>query len=94
MASIKNLKKDINFLTSELIDECLIYKMFHPKTDENKISSTIEKIVEKRNNLIYNVIHLKEKKESESVKNYYKSIYQEIEKELVSILDELSTSDK
>ena len=33
MASIKNLKKDINYTLGDLIEECYVYQLLNPKAD-------------------------------------------------------------
>ncbi|MFV0529897.1 MAG: hypothetical protein ACK5MD_00460 [Flavobacteriales bacterium] len=46
MASIKNLKKDVNFILADLIEDCLIWQLENPKKDvaasEKIISDAIE----------------------------------------------------
>ena len=37
MASIKNLKKNINLLTYELLTEVFAFKHFHPELSEKKL---------------------------------------------------------
>ena len=34
MASIKNLKKDINYVLGDIIEECYTWELLHPKADK------------------------------------------------------------
>jgi hypothetical protein len=52
MASIRILKKDINCLTEELITECFVYQHFHPEVTDAKLFQVLEKLTEKRNDLV------------------------------------------
>ncbi len=52
MASIRNLKKDINCLTEELIAECFVFQHFHPEVTDAKLFDVLEKLTEKRNELV------------------------------------------
>jgi len=52
MASIRDLKKDVNYVTWELISECLAYQILHSDTEEAPVVKTIEQIVTKHNELL------------------------------------------
>lgn len=52
MASRRNFKKDLNFITWELISECLVYQILHPEVPDEKIMQAIEEIAEKHNELL------------------------------------------
>ena len=51
MASIKNLKKDINCLTEELITECFVFQHFHPEVNDEKLFTLLEKLTSSRNDM-------------------------------------------
>jgi hypothetical protein len=57
MASIKRLKKDVNYLAYELLTEAFAYRYFHPDMTENKFYDIITRIVGIRNDLISRVNH-------------------------------------
>ncbi len=52
MASIRKLKKDINYLAYELLTEAFAFKHFHPELEEKKFDDVIKKIVKLRSELI------------------------------------------
>lgn len=51
MANRRNLKKDINWLTEEVISDCLIYMDFNQPKDEKPLAEIINTVVTKRNEL-------------------------------------------
>jgi hypothetical protein len=51
MANRRNLKKDINWLTEEVIADCLIYMDFNQVKDEKPLAEIINTVVNKRNEL-------------------------------------------
>lgn len=57
MASIRKLKKDINYLAYDLLTEAFTYKHFHPDLEEKKLDDVIREIVKLRNELIFRLNH-------------------------------------
>jgi hypothetical protein len=51
MANRRNLKKDINWLTEEVISDCLIYMDFNQVKDEKPLAEIINTVISKRNEL-------------------------------------------
>jgi len=41
MANVRNLKRDVNYITSELIIECLTYDYLIPQTNKSELSALI-----------------------------------------------------
>ena len=89
MASIRELKKEINYLTYELLNECFTYKKFHPKKDPNKIDDVIGNIIKKRNELIYKIHHTKDNPGSKELKAHYNSVIRECNEDMVGLMDKL-----
>ena len=52
MASIRDLKKDVNYLAYDLLTEVFAYKHFHPELEEKKFDEVIMELVKLRNELI------------------------------------------
>ena len=90
MANIRDLKKDINWITEEVITDCLIYTDVKPDNDRQPVAELIHKIVDKRNELIERVnAHGKFASKSEK-KAEFKSIAQDLLKTADECLEELS----
>lgn len=52
MASIRNLKKDLNYIAFELLTEAFAYKHFHNEMKEEKFDTVIANIIKLRNEAI------------------------------------------
>lgn len=85
MASIKTLKKDINYLSYELLTEAFTFKHFHAGLDEDRFDEIIRSIVKTRNELIARLNNPPVGEEA-----YKPSVYfSEIRKELVTLVSKL-----
>ncbi len=77
MASRRKLKKDIDFLTFEVISDCYNYIYLHPGNEE-KVIDIIKETVANRNKLVARVNHPDGKDNAKIVKAYYKSIFNDL----------------
>jgi len=89
MASIRDLKKDINYLTYELLTEAFAYKHFHPELKEKKLDDVILKLVQIRNDMIGRINSKDSKGESGAVKSHFRKIKSEMI-ELIKVVDGLT----
>lgn len=87
MASIRELKKDIDYLIFEVISDCFVYSGLHPDNKSEELSAIITDAVEFRNDLIARVNNPDGKDNPKIVKAYYKSV----EKDLLTGVDKLFT---
>jgi hypothetical protein len=85
MASIRELKKDIDYLTFEVISDCFAYSGVHPDNQTDELSAIISDAVNFRNDLIARVNNPDGKDNPKIVKAYYKAV----EKDLVTGVDKL-----
>ncbi len=85
MASVRELKKDIDYLVFEVISDCLLYSEIRPDMKSEEVSSIIEDAVEFRNDLIARVNNPDGKDNPKIVKAYYKKVG----KDLLSGVDQL-----
>jgi len=91
MASIKQIKDDINGLTYELINECFTYKIYHPQKG-TRADKAISEIVRLRNELIFRVNHPENKNGSEKLKSHFNKIRTDLGK-LVKMVEDLGKDD-
>lgn len=82
MANKRTLKKDINYLTFDLIAECFTYQYFHKEAEIGKIEEAASKILENRNELISRINHIDGKENPKLVKAYFKKVRMDFEKSL------------
>lgn len=74
MAKRRYLKKDINWLTSEVIEDCLLYMDFNPTADEKPVAEIINSIILKRNETIKEINKSTNKQNYKEIKNNYKEL--------------------
>jgi len=85
MASVRELKKDIDYLIYEVISDCLVFSGLHPDIKSDEVSAIISDAVDFRNDLIARVNNPESKVNPKIVKAYYKSV----EKDLLTGVDKL-----
>ena len=74
MASIRLLKKDINKLAFNLLQECFSYRHFSEDLSEDRFDDVIKKLVLLRNDLILRTNHPETDADSISLKEHYKQV--------------------
>lgn len=77
MASRRNLKKDIDYLTYEVITDCYAYMHINPKKNQDKVFEIIGNTVEMRNEL-FSRVNNQDKGDKKLIKDYYRNIYKEL----------------
>ncbi|WP_026475424.1 hypothetical protein [Alkaliflexus imshenetskii] len=85
MASVRSLKKDINFLASELVTQAYLGQILFKDTTEDELINTITEALEFRNSLIARANHPDGKDNPKLVKSYY----QKVRKDMVERFSEL-----
>lgn len=85
MASVRELKKDIDYLIFEVISDCFVFSNLHPENKTEELTGLISDAVEFRNDLIARVNNPDGKDNPKIVKAYYKAV----EKDLVTGVDKL-----
>jgi hypothetical protein len=88
MASIRLLKKDINRLAFNLLQECFSYRHFSDDLSEDKFDEVIKKLVMLRNDLILRANHPESDGDSITLKEHYKSVQLDLLK-LVEVVEDL-----
>jgi hypothetical protein len=83
MASVRELKKDIDYLIFEVISDCLVFSGAHPDKKSEELSRLIADAVDFRNDLIARVNNPDGKDNPKIIKAYYKLV----EKDLLSGVD-------
>ncbi len=89
MASRRELKKNIHYITFELISECLVYQHFHPDTPVERTDNIIEKLILHRNDYLARVNKPDGKDNKALIKKHYRAIIDDIKSKTIPLLDEL-----
>ncbi len=74
MASRRELKKDIKYLVSDVIEECYGFMAYHPKADQIEASKLINEAVDFHDEMIDRVNHPDGKDNAKIVRVYYKTL--------------------
>lgn len=88
MASIRTLKKDLNYLAYELLTEAFAFKHFHPEQEEKKLDEAIRNMVKLRNEILHKINHPVSFESPTEQKQYYRKIQDDMVR-LVQVIDDL-----
>jgi hypothetical protein len=90
MANLRSLKKDIDYLLSMVLEECMYVIEAYPDADKEKVLDLARKIIVSHRNLRLRVNHIDGKADPKKVKEYLKKIVDDLYGEANSSLEELS----
>jgi len=74
MASIRILKKEINKLAFDLLQECFAYRHYSEDLSEDRFDDVIKKLVYLRNDLIFRANHPESDADATSLSEHYKQV--------------------
>ncbi len=86
MASIKNLKKDINYVLSDIIEECYVWQILQ---EDDKKSAKAEKIIDETIDVFDALIEKVNAKDVENKKSHFKAISKELEEKANGLLGKI-----
>jgi len=89
MANIRNFKKDVDYITSELIIECFTYDLLFPDKNKEELTSLISDTVKFREQL-FNQINEVKRTSTVPVKSQFKKIRNTMEEQVTGFVDRLS----
>ncbi len=90
MASVRELKKDIDFLIFEVISDCFVFSSLHPDNKSEELTALISDAVELRNDLIARVNNPDGKDNPKIVKSYYKTVSKDLMLGVDNLFERLS----
>ena len=94
MASIRNLKKDIDLIMSLALSDCFYVLEYNEKIDEKAVYEIAGEIVTKHRELRIRAIHPDGKDNPKLVKTYYKKLVQDMLEGADVALEKLSAEVK
>ena len=86
MASRRELKKTVNYISGELFSECLINSMFVPGTDKAKADQLMAEILKMQAEFISRISHT----EPGNVKGFYKKFRSDFNAKVNEIIDAIA----
>ena len=86
MSSIKNLKKDINYVLGDIIEECYAWELLNPAADTNGTEAIIDEAIIAFDTLINKV----QDKSIDNKKEHFKGITLELEETANKLLEKVN----
>ncbi len=86
MASIKNLKKDINYILGDVIEECLSWQLMNPTEDTKKSESIIDEAIATFDDLMAKI----NSKNVDNQKAHFRGITAELEQKAMALLGKVN----
>ncbi len=90
MASLRKLKKEIDYLVSEVISDGYACMVVHASKNRDAVIDIIEEAVDVRNKLIDRANHSDEKHNTRLVKKYYRTLRAEMFDSIDALFQKLS----
>ncbi len=90
MASKRDLKKDFDYLISEVIGDCYTFMLMNGDKKHDEAIAIIESVLEKRNDLIHQLKHPQNKGDRKAVKQYYRAVQEDMLKTIDESFTKLS----
>jgi hypothetical protein len=94
MASVRNLKKDIDLVMSLALSDCFYVLEYNPKVDEEAVYKIAGTIVQKHRELRLRAIHPDGKDNPKLVKTFYKTLVKDMLVAADTALESLSAEVK
>jgi hypothetical protein len=89
MASCRDIKKDINFLSRQVIDECFSFMEYSPVNNQENLLEILCDAEIVRRNLLYKVNHPPEN--GKDLKSYYNSIVDELYQLNIDLIERINS---
>ncbi|NQW37164.1 MAG: hypothetical protein HQ471_09180 [Flavobacteriales bacterium] len=86
MPSIKNLKKDVNYVLSDIIEECYVCQLINGDAKADKVEKIIDEAIATFDALIVKI----NTKNVENKKKHFKAINAELEKKASALLAKIA----
>jgi len=87
MASKRLLKKNINYLFGDLIDECYLWMLVNPEKDSASANSIVDEAVEHYDEVMQKV----NKRKIEDSKKYFSQLSAEVEEKANSLVEKINS---
>lgn len=94
MANKRQLKKEINFITEELISECLYNRYFTTGSNAEKNDEILTKIIDMQDDFLKRVNTTDGKNNPKIVKKYYQKLIADFDKCIEDIISEFAEISK
>lgn len=90
MASLRCIKKDINYLVNEVVSDCYTALYFKDQSKREDIIAIMEEAVDFRNQMIDRANHPAEKKSKSLVRKHYQQMRRDMMRQIDALFEKLS----
>ncbi len=90
MAKVRNLKKDIDFITSEIIEECFFACLVHEDVKEEQVGALMKRVLALNEEYIRRANHPDGKADRKLIKKYYKQLSRDFVAESNALVEEIN----
>ena len=94
MAKRRNLKKEIGYVVGELFSEVLVCKLFVPGVEGSKADALLTRILDMQDEFVCRAGNPDAKGNKKLVKEYYRKLRADLQKEVDAIADEIGQLSK
>ncbi len=91
MAKRRDIKKDINHLTYQVINECYTFIDYSPDVDYENVMDIILEAVDLRNDLIYRLNHVENKGDKKAIKSHFNQIIKDLFEKNLEFIERLNS---
>jgi len=91
MATIRDLKKELNYLTSEVVTEAYVRKILFNNIKEEDFTKVITDAIEVHNDSITKINHPDNKHDPKKVKAYYREIRDEMDTKFAGLVEAVNS---
>ncbi len=78
MASVRDIKKDIDYLVGEVVSDCYTYLYLNGDKNRDEVVGIIEEVVGKRNDFIHRVNNPEKGADKKQTRKHFKQIYSDL----------------
>ena len=87
MASKRILKKNVNYLFGDLIDECYLWMLINPEKDAAKANEIVDEAVEYYDDVMSRIAS----REIENANKYFSLLNNEVEQRATELVDKINS---
>ena len=90
MANRRDIKRNINNVLGDVIEECYSEMLNNPAKNENEINAIIDDAADLANDLMFRVNNAQEITKGKSVKTHFTKISEDLEDGAISFIEKLN----
>ena len=90
MANRRDIKKDINNVLGDVLEECYSEMLNNPDKNEKEINAIIDQAVDLADDLMFRVNNAQETKTEKSIKAHFHKISEDLEDKAIGFIEKLN----